>query len=92
MGNEYQQIVEDVSGRTINIGSTYIFKARVETLAGGNPRYSFKVWEQGAQEPAAWDLTLDQGVEDPQSGSVLLLAHQVDAIFGNVVIIPVTNK
>jgi hypothetical protein len=91
-GNEYQQIAEDLSGRKLNFGVTYIFKVRVETLPNGNPLYSFKVWEQGEPEPPTWDLTIEEGLEDPQAGSVLLLAHHVAASFGDVQIVPLAGQ
>jgi hypothetical protein len=91
-GNEYQQIAQDTSGRTVVFGSTYVFKIRVETLSNGNPYYSFKVWEQSEQEPLGWDLTIEEDQADPQSGSVLLLANHVDASFGNVQIVPLTPQ
>ncbi len=83
-GNEYAQIDEDLSGRTLSIGTTYVFKMRVETLTNGNPLYSFKVWEQGDPEPTSWDLSIEEGPGDPTHGSILLLAHHVEAVFGNV--------
>lgn len=91
-GNEYQQIAQDSSGRTVVFGSTYVFKIRVETLTNGIPYYRFKVWEQGDQEPVSWDLTIEEDQADPQSGSVLLLAHHVDASFGNVQIVRLTPQ
>ena len=68
---------------------TYIYKARSQTVAGG-VQYSMKVWPQGQAEPAAWDLTI---LEDagPPTGSVVLIAHHVDAQFGNVTVTPVTG-
>jgi hypothetical protein len=70
----------------VQLGQTYNFKARSETVAGG-VRYSWKVWPRGAAEPASWDLSL---VEDagPPTGSVVLIAHHVDVQFGDVVVTP----
>jgi len=67
---------------------TLTYKMRVETLADGRPQYSIKVWEQGAPEPSSWTATAIGEVGDPISGSVVLLAHHVDAKFGNVEVTP----
>ena len=76
------------STRTLNLNTTYIFKISVESNA--NPSkpsmYRFKVWEAAQAEPAAWDFE-KQGIDrEPRSGSILLLAHHVDARFGNVTV------
>jgi hypothetical protein len=68
------------------IGATYIFKFRAEVIDGA-PHYSLKMWEEEIEEPAEWDL---ETVGDPTvsylNGSVLLLAHHVNATFGDVTI------
>lgn len=77
--------------RNLVFGIPYVFKMRVETIAGVGGLYSFKVWEEAQPEPADWDLTRQEGLQDPQSGSVLLLTHHIDASFGNVTIMPLGN-
>jgi hypothetical protein len=69
-----------------NVGETYILKVRSETVAEGL-RVSMKYWLAGTAEPAAYQLTsLD--ADTNASGSVVLLAHHVDAAFGDVVVEP----
>jgi len=87
MGNG-GSIVEDTSGRKLAYGVPYVFKMRVETVPGQGGLYSFKVWEEGQLEPSGWDLTTQEELADPQNGSFLLLAHHVDASFGDVTVIP----
>ena len=76
------------------LNTTYIFKLRAETV-GSAGRYSFKIWEQGQPEPAWSDSRFSSLVNvldnnnDLLSGSVLLVAHRVDATFGNVAICPI---
>ncbi|NOY56602.1 MAG: PKD domain-containing protein, partial [Actinobacteria bacterium] len=89
MGNEGTLEAEDTS-RTLTIGETYIYKMRVESNAGG-ALYSLKVWNQSQAEPAGWDLTDQEALTDPQNGSVLLVAHHVDATFGDVTITAVVD-
>jgi hypothetical protein len=78
-----------IRARSSNLamGQTYMLKARSETVAGG-VRYSWKSWPRGTPEPGMWDLSL---VEDagPAAGSVALIAHHVDAQFGDVSITPI---
>jgi hypothetical protein len=76
---------------------TYIFKMRVSTLMVETPEsgppvpnslYEFKVWQEGQPEPKDWTLSAQEGPDDVQAGSLLLLAHHVDCVFGNVSIVP----
>lgn len=87
-GNNDQVIAEDTSGRKLNLGTSYMFKMRVETDPGHGGIYSLKVWEEGQAEPSEWDLVASQTLSDPQNGSVVLIAHQVDASFGDVTVTP----
>lgn len=68
--------------------TTYLYKMRVETRAGVGGLYNFKVWQSGQPEPSQWLMTRQESLADPQYGSVLLIAHHVDATFGNVTITP----
>jgi hypothetical protein len=70
-------------------GGTYTFKMRVETLGDGRPKYSLKVWEAGGEEPENWSIVSEGEAGDPISGSVVLVAHHVNATFGNVSITPI---
>jgi hypothetical protein len=77
------------SGKQLVFGTTYLFKVRVETQSDGRSIYRMKVWRQVDPEPSIWDVEQwdRAGVGtaiDPTSGSLLLLAHHVDATFGNV--------
>jgi len=74
--------------RTLTLGVPYIFKAQVETIPGVGGLYRFKVWQQGQPEPAAWDLQQQEDLADPQSGSIALITHYVDASFGTVTVRP----
>jgi hypothetical protein len=71
-------------------GHTYWMKARCETLpdhetGAGVTRYSFKIWENDEVEPQAWAWEEVQASEHAlRRGGVVLLAHHVDATFGNV--------
>jgi hypothetical protein len=68
--------------------TTYIFKLRVETVAGQH-QYRFKAWPQTDPEPAQWTLVASTALGELASGSALILSHHVDATFGNIVIVPI---
>jgi hypothetical protein len=77
----------------IRTGGTYAVKfacrSLPDTAAGvGVTRYSFKVWPVDTREPTAWDWEVTQTSRHAlKRGAALLLAHHVDATFGNVVIV-----
>lgn len=80
------------TSRSVQAGKTYIFKMRVETLPEGGSLYSLKVWEVERSEPVNWDLQGQTGTSDLQQGSLLLLAHEHDVSFGDVVINPLSGR
>lgn len=69
-------------------GHTYWFKARVETIQAGS-LYSLKVWEKDVEyEPITWNLRRLTTSANLSRGSFLLIAHHVDAAFGNLTVVP----
>jgi hypothetical protein len=77
----------DPYDRVLEVGTTYIWKVRVESQVSGAALYSMKVWPQGLPEPTTWEL-VDLHSNDVPGGSVLLIAHWTDVSFGDVVIDP----
>jgi hypothetical protein len=69
-------------------GVPMYFKMRVKTLSGIGGQYSFKVWQEGESEPGGWLLNGQEQLADPQTGSVLILAHHVDVTVGEVFVEP----
>jgi len=75
---------------TASEGSTHWMRARCQTLADtpggeGVTRYSFRVWPEGSSEPGSWVFEETQtSTHALRQGGVVLLAHHVDATFGNV--------
>ncbi|UHD17107.1 PKD domain-containing protein [Thiocapsa bogorovii] len=82
--------VVDPLGRTLSTDVTYIWKVRVESLIGGSTRYSAKIWPATDPEPTSWEIVATD-TNDVEGGSLLLVAHYVDASFGNVAIGPITS-
>lgn len=73
----------DLSGKTVPLGQTHMFKMRVENQTGGH-HYALRVWKQTDPEPAEWDLMYLDVDRRAARGSLLLVAHHVDATFGEV--------
>ncbi|MFV9691925.1 MAG: InlB B-repeat-containing protein, partial [Desulfobacteria bacterium] len=69
----------------------YIFKLRSETVSGDST-YSFKVWRADESEPSDWNLVGQEPADDQTQGSLILVAHHVDASFGNVSITPLFQE
>ncbi len=80
--------IVDTSGRQLDLGARYLWKLRVQTLPIGQTLYGTRVWRDGDPEPATWDLAGTDDTNDLQNGSVIFLAHHVDATFGNVHTVP----
>jgi len=75
----------------VDFGTRYILKIQVETRpAGQGGFYKLKIWEDGQPEPG-WHLEAQDSVSDLSNGSVLLVAHEADASFGDVSIVPLSD-
>ena len=81
----------------VEVDATYWMKARCQTLqdqsdGGGVTRYSFKIWRDGEMEPDQWDWQETQVSKHAnRKGGVALLSHNVDATFGNIAIISISE-
>jgi hypothetical protein len=75
------------NARSVTFGETYLFKVNIQSNTPDQPAtYRFKSWNIMDPEPAAWDF-IEQGEPgEPASGSILLLAHHVDAEFGTMTV------
>lgn len=84
----------DFGSVEVRPGATYILKALCQTLPDdaegrGATRYAFKFWRATDQEPPAWDWEHIQVSRDAlRHGGVALLAHHVDASFGDIAVVP----
>ena len=77
-------VADDLSAFQLSTGVTYIFKLQAETGGGAGPLYRLKVWEQGTPEPADWNIVTSLPPGAPDTGALALVAHHVDADFGNL--------
>ena len=78
----------DSSGFQVVPGNTYWYKMRVETIADG-VRYTLTVWKDGLTPATGVTISTIAPSDSMQRGSALLLAHHVDATFGDVAIRPI---
>lgn len=91
-GNKLELLGETADHFKLAFDKTYIMKMRVESLPDGGSFYSMKVWEETMSEPKDWQFSGHQHAWDPLGGSLLLVAHHVDATFGNVTVLPLAQR
>jgi len=87
IGNAAIPIAEEDSKRELRLGLPYVFKVGVHSRPGQTSLYRMKVWEQAAHEPTGWDLMGPGPRGELTQGSALLVAHHVDAQFGDVSVV-----
>ena len=80
--------IASTSNFQFDLNVPYKMKLRSETVSG-NSTYRLKVWRAGETEPLDWTLTGQETAEDQALGSLLLVAHNVDASFGKVEVTPI---
>jgi hypothetical protein len=85
--------LQQSSEQPLAFGTTYMFKLSVQssTLEGEPSTYRFKVWPMGQQEPAQWFLQSTGSLNEPETGSIMLVAHQAMVSFGKVEVRNITN-
>ena len=89
IGGDSSRLATDATGLKLELNMPYYWKMRVETMPSDQrTQYSFKVWKQTDPEPSNWLLDSSWLAGDVPNGSLLLVAHHVDATFGDVIIAP----
>jgi len=71
-------------------GEPQLFKMRCETLPNGDVLYNAKMWPANQLEPGDWTVTYSSDAS-PVTGSLLVVAHEIDVTLGNISIVPVGN-
>lgn len=74
------------TGQPVALNKPYLIKLRVEPAEapGGTATYRFKMWPAAQPEPDSWLIESAGLPGEPASGSLVLVAHQVMASFGDV--------
>ncbi len=81
-GKNWRQPVN--TSKVIEWGTTYILKMSVQSVPDRTAYYRLKLWKEGEPEPLEWDNQGYSSEESSTAGSLLLVAHHVDAKFGQV--------
>ncbi|MCL7413497.1 MAG: DUF1349 domain-containing protein, partial [ANME-2 cluster archaeon] len=87
IGNDMKVIANDMNGKHLEVGVTYMFKMRAQTI-NGNTYYSLKVWEESTPEPLEWTISGNGVAGELKQGSALLASHYSNVSFGDVNITP----
>ena len=70
---------------SVAAGVRYMMKMSSQSIGIGIARVNVKFWQDGAPEPAGWDLTYDFSA---RPGSVVLVADHAEVTFGDVTVAP----
>ncbi|MBT3390757.1 MAG: hypothetical protein HN413_10125 [Chloroflexi bacterium] len=85
----YQDTTLDVAEEIdLLLGEWYYLRMAVETTSENSQIYQLKLWKADHSEPEEWTLKGIQGDSGPRSGSVLLVAHHADIVFGDLEVAP----
>ncbi len=79
------------SDKVLDFNTPYYFKVSVQSIPEQPAYYRFKFWKQSELEPLTWDVEGPGFTGEPDGGSLLLVAHHVDASFGDVVVEPISS-
>ena len=79
MTEQYREILPEIK---------YSIKHRVEDQPNGSTLYSVKYWKSDEKEPEPWDFQATEPDGERESGSALLIAHNTDVTFGDILVTP----
>ncbi|MEM9608797.1 MAG: LamG-like jellyroll fold domain-containing protein [Actinomycetota bacterium] len=85
---DHQNTVRGAEAGTFPTGVVHWLRASVITESPGRHTYRMKLWQAGTREPEDWELEFTTTVDAlaPDAGSLLLVAHEVEARFGRVTV------
>ncbi len=72
--------------KVLEFNTPYIFKMSVQSVPGETAYYRLKFWKANQAEPSSWNLQGFSSETSSPAGSLLLVAHHVDAKFGKVTV------
>jgi hypothetical protein len=81
-----QRLQDTKTSPTLQFDTLYIFKMQVATITGQGGYYRFKVWKASQPEPTAWLMSAQEGLTDPQNGSMLLVAHHINCSIDHITV------
>lgn len=77
--------------KQLQLNTQYILKMSVQSVPGKPSYYRFKLWPAAQAEPGVWDIESAGRNGEPATGSLLLMAHNVDASFGTITVRPLSQ-
>lgn len=85
-----QGVLETKQVLNFDYETKYFFRIRVAiSEEQGNSTYHLKAWKESEDEPAEWLLSAAGDSNSLNRGSILLLAHEASATFGDITINPI---
>ena len=84
----YNQKKKPENNLQLAFDKNYYWKIRAEGSKSPNGQFKMKVWPVGEVEPENWLVTLNGSSDSPKNGSILLLAHYAELVFGDIFISP----
>lgn len=84
------EVIATRTDTPVLLGVEYVYKLRVKSseIPGTPATYSFKLWPAAEPEPETWTLEAQGRPGEPASGSIILVAHQSQVTFGDVLVMP----
>jgi hypothetical protein len=79
------------SSKPLQFNVPYIFKMSVQSVQDEPDYYRFKFWPAAQPEPATWNVEKNGKIGEPEKGSLMLVAHHVDASIGTVTVTPLSQ-
>jgi hypothetical protein len=93
MASSHYGRLQDESGFRVKRTEPYYWRLRVQTTdTAPFGLFSMKVWESSGEEPEDWVFVVEDELPDAlETGSLLLAAHEADAMFGKVTVKPIVD-
>lgn len=75
----------------IELDERYHYRMRVETIEDGRARYSTKLWKDGSDESAEWQMVGEDNAETVASGSIVFVVHHSDVTLCQIEVRPLNT-
>jgi len=72
----------------ITLGEKYLMKSSTQTIGNDSTIFRAKLWLDGTDEPAGWDISFLKTPTEIDAGCALIISHHSDVIFGKIEAVP----
>lgn len=76
----------------LDLDERYNYRMQVESTEDGNARYAAKLWKDGSDEPAEWQMVGADNAETVASGSIVFVVHHSDVTLCNIEVRPLKTS